>query len=288
MRPLHVWTTVAATWLSAAAAAQQGGTGDLAALLARIGARVEQYYTRSRTLVCIETVVLQPLARDLTSDGHARRLVYELRMEWEPPAAGDAAGEASLVRQLLTIDGRPPRPKDEPGCIDPRAVSPEPLAMLLPNRRDEYTFSPAGTGTSGRRPTVRVDYRPAARKPPVIEWQNDCVSVDLPGRWRGRVWVDAATDDVLRLDQSLTETFDVPVPREQVARGAGFFMTIERADSSIEYRTVTFSDPDETLLVPASIESVTIVRGAAVPRLRTRQTFSSYRRFTARARILSR
>ena len=63
-------------------------------------------------------------------------------------------------------------------------------------------------------------------------------------------------------------------------------MTIERADSSIEYRAVTFSDPDETWLVPASIVSLTIVRNAGVPRLRTRQVFSNYRRFTTAGRIV--
>jgi hypothetical protein len=64
-------------------------------------------------------------------------------------------------------------------------------------------------------------------------------------------------------------------------------MTIERADSSIEYRPVTFSNPDETWLVPVSIESVTVVRNAGVPRQRTRQLFSNYRRFTTAGRVVS-
>ena len=287
MRRSHAWTAIATAAMSASIAAEQrGGTDDLTALLARIGTRVEQYYTHARTLVCTETVVIQPLARDLTFDGHARRLVCELRVEWEPLSAGGGRGEASVVRQLLTVDGRPPRPKDEPRCMDPRPVSPEPLAMLLPDRSREYAFTWAGTATTGGRPSVRLDYRSLARKPPVIEWHDDCVSVDLPGRSRGRMWVDAATDDVVRLDEQLAGTFDIPVPPEQLRRGARTSMTIERADSSIEYRTVQFSDPDEALLVPASIESLTIVQNAGVPRLRTRQTFSNYRRFTAEGRIL--
>jgi hypothetical protein len=49
---------------------------------------------------------------------------------------------------------------------------------------------------------------------------------------------------------------------------------------------VTFRDPDETLMVPASIESLTIVRNAGVPRLRTTQTFSNYRRFVTGGRIV--
>ena len=32
-------------------------------------------------------------------------------------------------------------------------------------------------------------------------------------------------------------------------------MTIERADSSIRYRRVQFAEPDETLVLPSSIET---------------------------------
>jgi hypothetical protein len=272
--------------------AQNVGSGDLSALLARIGARVEQYYTRARTIVCVETVTIQPLAHDLTADGRARRLVYELRVEWEPPRAGGArdgkvGNPGNVVRTLLSIDGRPPGPEEEPGCLDPRAISQEPLAMLLPGRSGEYTFAWGGTSVTGGRPSTRLDYQPREALPPAIEWREDCVTVDPRGRSRGRVWVDAATDDVLRIDEYLAGPVDVPVRAEQVRRNAPMRMIIERADSSIEYRAVTFSDPDETWLLPASIESVTIIRDAGVPRLRTRQLFSDYRRFTTAGRLLN-
>ena len=39
--------------------------------------------------------------------------------------------EATVLRQLVSIDGKPPRAGDEPGCLDPKPVSTEPLAMLL-------------------------------------------------------------------------------------------------------------------------------------------------------------
>ena len=289
MRWPLAWTAIVAAALSASAAAQQRGASDLSDLLARIGARVEQYYTRARTIVCIETVVIQPLARDLTSDGRARRLVYELRVEWEPPSAdGRAPGGnvGSIVRQLLSIDGRPPGPQDKPGCLDPKTVSPESLAMLLPGRSAEHTFAWAGMAVTGGRPSARLDYQLKEALSPSIEWRDDCVTVDPRGRSRGRVWVDAATDDVLRIDEYLAGPVEIPVRAELVRRNAPMRMTIERADSSIEYRAVTFSDPDETWLLPASIESVTIVRDAGVPRLRTRQLYSDYRRFTTAGRVV--
>jgi hypothetical protein len=112
------------------------------------------------------------------------------------------------------------------------------------------------------------------------------VSVDLPGRTQGRVWIDAATDDVLRLDEHLIGMFEFRVPREHSLGGRVPSMAIERADSTIRYRPVAFHDPEETVMLPASIESLTIIRNAGVPRLRTTQTFSNYRRFVTGGRVV--
>ena len=105
MRWSPAWTLVVAALLSASpAAGQLGGSSDLTDLLGRIGARVEEYYARARTIVCIESVVLQPLAHDLTADGRARRLVYELRVEWEPLLCG-RAGRRKQRRQAGRAGG---------------------------------------------------------------------------------------------------------------------------------------------------------------------------------------
>ena len=100
------------------------------------------------------------------------------------------------------------------------------------------------------------------------------------------MWIDADNSDVLRFDEAVTGYYDFPIPRDK-ERGLGpMMMTIERADSSIRYKPVTFHDPDETLMLPASITSLQIVRNAGVPRLRTTQTFTDYRRFVTGARIV--
>ena len=65
-------------------------------------------------------------------------------------------------------------------------------------------------------------------------------------------------------------------------------MVIERADSSIRYRPVRFSDPDETLQLPASIELMTVWRNATSQRLFITHDVSNYRRFDTRSRILPR
>jgi hypothetical protein len=63
-------------------------------------------------------------------------------------------------------------------------------------------------------------------------------------------------------------------------------MVLERADSSIRYQPVTFTDPDETVLLPSSIRSTTVFRNAPTPRMRVTQTFSNYRRFITGGRVV--
>jgi hypothetical protein len=269
-----------------AAARPAGGAVDVVALLARVGEQVEQYFARAQSIVCQETVRLQSLSADLMSNGsHARHLVYELRMTWDPPSNGDVPPEANVLRELITIDGRPPRPKDEPGCMDPKPVSPEPLAMLLPARQRGYSFTWAGTGRADGRQAAMLDYKSLESGPLKVTWRNDCVNIELPGRSRGRVWIDQATSDVLRLDERLTGMFDVDVPPER-RRAPTSFMTIERSESSIRYKRVAFRDPEEALMLPASIETLTVIRNSGDPRVRKTQVFSNYRRFVTGGRIV--
>src|SRR5262245_25257205 len=97
---------------------------DLAAVLANVGASVERYFARAQSLICTETVTLQSIGSDYSPDlSPARRLTYELRIAWEPPEPGGTP-EATVQRQLMKVGSREPRPKDKPGCTDPKEVSP--------------------------------------------------------------------------------------------------------------------------------------------------------------------
>lgn len=281
------WASVTAAMLAVNTAAQPGGAIDIAGLLARVGEQVEQYYARAQSIVCQETVRLAPLGTDMLNDGsHIRQLVYELRVAWEASSDGDSPPDVKVLRDILTVDGRPPRPKDEPGCMDPKPVSAEPLSMLLPGRQRDYVFMWAGLGKVDGRPAAMLDYKSLQTGPIEVTRNKDCISVELPGRVRGRVWIDQETGDVLRLDQRLTGMFDFDVPADKPRRRPAESMMVERADSSIRYKKVAFADPEETLMLPASIETLTIIRNAGVPRLRTTQVFSNYRRFVTGGRIL--
>jgi hypothetical protein len=280
---------VAAVFVLAAATPRAQRTESalpLADTLTRIGDRVGQWYARAQSLISLESVSIQPLKADMTAIDFPRRLAYELRLAWDAPAEGGELPEANIVRQILTINGRPPKPKDDDGCLDPKPVSPEPLSMLLAAQRDDYAFSAAGSTRVDGRAALMIDYRSVKAGVPEITFTRDCVSIELPGRSRGRIWIDAATYDGLRLDEHLVGMFDFSTPREQQRRGASRDMTIERADSSIQYKRVSFADPEETLMLPAAIESVTVIRGGSTQRYRVTQRFSEYRRFLTEGRVV--
>jgi hypothetical protein len=271
---------------TSAATAIAGSQSDVAALLARMGERVERYFARAQSIVCTEIVVIEPLSPNFLSEGgHARELMYELRMSW---SAGDDGGprDVKLLRELLRVDGRPPRPSDEPECADPEPVATEPLVMLLPGRQHEYVFTRRGTGKTGARESVMLDYLSLARGPADVRFEGDCVSVSLPGRSRGRIWTDASSGDVLRLDSQLIGTFEFEVPQRYRKRGAPGSMAMERADTSIRYHPVTFTDPDETLILPTSVRTTTVFRNAPSPRMRMTQRFLNYRRFITGGKLV--
>ncbi len=253
--------------------------------VARVGDYVERYYARAQSIVVDESVAIQPLALDLRAEGFPRRLTYELRVEWNPDSDDDDV-PAKVTRQLLTINGRPPKPGQEPECLDPRSTSPEPLAFLLPDRREKFIFKAAGLGRVDGRAAMMIDYRSVKPETPKVEWRKECVSIDLPGRARGRIWADPETAEILRLDEGITGLVDIAVPIAQQRAGGSPSMTIERADSSIRYRRVAFTNPEESLLLPSSIDTTTIVRNSGSPRVRISQTFGNYRRFVTGSRLV--
>jgi hypothetical protein len=265
--------------LTAATAAQQPEP----ATVARIGNYVELYYARAQSIVADETVVVQPLQRDLTADGFARHLVYEMRLDWNPEAGSEPA---TVVRKLVSARGPRLGPPKQPDCLDPRAVSPEPLAFLLPGRREKFRFTMAGTSRLDGRPVTRVDYRPLAPEPPQVTWEGECGKIELPGRIRGRVWADPVTAEIVRFDEALVGQVDLPRPPKTASYLSDRHFTIERADATTTYRRVEFVNPVESLMLPARIESVTVIRNSGMPRLRVVQSFANYRRFVTASRVL--
>ena len=279
---------VTVTTVSARAAADD----DLETILHRVSARVEQYFARAQSLVCLETVLWQPLGSGMSPDGMSRTVESELRLSWDPLIETAASLEAKLLRQVLRINGRKPQKRDPNNCTSPEQNSTEtqPLSMLLAQQRPEYRFKLSGTDRVERRPAVVVDYV-MVKRPNVSVWlvegNEDCVSFSLDGGLSGRVWIDPGTYDVLRLDQRLSGLVEIPLPRPVARRSGGDDRwTMERWDSSIRFKPVSFKDPDETLILPVSISSLRVTRGSGTPRLRTTTSYSSYQRFLTGGRIV--
>jgi hypothetical protein len=260
------------------------GPDDLVTVLGHVSDRVQHYYGRAQSIVCIERVTVQPVRHDLTPDGFGKVLEFELRIDWDALTENDVPLEARVIRELRKVNGRTPRPNYEAGCLDPKSGALEPLAFLLPHHRDEYTFAWNGVGRLKDRRTMMLDYKSRAAGPIDAKWKGDCVSIDAPGRTKGRIWIDETTHDVLRLDEQLTGQFEYRVPREHWGFIGPQTWVIERSDSSVRYRPVGFKDPDETVLLPEYIEVVTVFRGAQSYRIT--QSFSGYRRFITAGRIV--
>ena len=252
---------------------------DDAQLLARVGEYVERYYARAQTLVVTETVSVQPVTRFLNSNGPPRRIVNEMRIEWD----GQIGSQPREVRELLSVSGRGFGPTGQPDCLDQRSVTFGPLVFLLSANRDRYRFSVGRLGTIDGVRTRRIDYETRRPEPPRVRWNGKCGWVDSFGRTRGSVWVDPVSGEVLRFGERLSGDVDLPGP---VGDANAPRFVAERADTTIDYRKFAFVDPGETLLLPSRAESVTFIENSAAPRVRVTRTFTDYRRFLTTGRVL--
>src|SRR5262245_16562807 len=131
---------------AAAIGATQQPAEAVAAVLQRAGERVERYFVRAQSLVCLEIVRLLPLSATWGAEGFGRTVESELRLSWAPDADGAPTTDAQVLRQLLRVNGRKPFLNDRNNCTEPEQQTEEtqPLSMLLPSRRHEYEFTLAG------------------------------------------------------------------------------------------------------------------------------------------------
>jgi hypothetical protein len=264
---------------------------DVDELLVRVGARVAEFYARALNVICIERSTVQPIDLNNSLVGFARTVESELRVEVD---SGETSGEAVFVRKIRKVNGRVPRERDKTdraGCTDPNPLTSEPLAFLLPAHRSEYQFRFGGIAKDRNRTALLIDFASVNRRsaPVLIEdpdGREDCFDWLGHIASRGRVWIDAATHDVLRVDRGIPGPVDVKVPvLIQRRYRLDNWVVIVREDVTVRYETVAFSDPDEVLLLPESIGSLIVVRGG-LQSTRRYQAFSDYRRFVTDGRVI--
>jgi hypothetical protein len=275
--------------LSSALPLAQRDDTALADVLARLGAAVERYYERVQTIMWAEDLTYQTLGFDMMPDrGLYRRLSYDLRVVWD---IDEQSGErtARVQRELLMVNGHAPRAKDKPRCGDPPPVLPDTLEFLLPAKQSDTRFTLVGMGKTGGRPAQMIDYQSLQRGPGTItehEDDRECVSMEIPGMARGRIWIDPETADVLRVEEHLLAPVDMRWAKGAISPSRFQPVVLERLDSTVTFRPVAFSEPDEKVMLPVQVDSMRVLRNLGDPRMRTTQRFSNYRRFTTEGRIV--
>jgi hypothetical protein len=267
---------------------------DIDALLVRVSQRIAEYYKRAQNVICTEKTTVQPVGRDFAPAGFARVTEYELRVETDAVADGDDSPEPKVVRQLFRVNGRSPREKDQKdraGCTDANPLSTEPLTFLLPAHRSEYTFVSRGLGKGKDSSTLIIEFtssKPEGKGELAEDPRGhaDCFTWSLPVVMKGRVWVDAKNYDVVRIEQRMAALADIAVPAKLARRhNLADMVIVERHDTTIRYKTIPFHEPDEAMHLPESIDTIVIVRGG-LESIRSRQTFSDYRRFMTEGRVV--
>jgi hypothetical protein len=263
---------------------------DVTATLERATARVKDFFERAQSLVCTERVHVQPLSYGLSGDGFGRTVESELRVSWDGDAGG--ASEARAMRQVMKVNGHKPRRNDRNNCTTPERHDTEPqvLSMLLPDERDDYTWALAGAASIDGRPALLLDFREKEALSLEVSVQDDdedCLTYTVRGGSRGRLWLDAESHDVMRLDQHLVGQANAPMPRILQRRpGASPTMTVERFDTSYRFKRMRFENPEETLVLPVSSTSLRITQGGGAPRMRVTTEYRDYHRFLTGGRLV--
>jgi len=250
---------------------------DLALILGRLADRTQQYYDRFISIICTETVHTQDLKSNLAPAGRPRTTVYELSVSRNPGGRDDP--EFRVERTLQSVNGRPARKNQRVECTDPKTGTPEPLSFLLASNQRRYRFMPADAG-AGPQGAGAIDFVETPPQRVRIKWEGNCFEADGGGQ-QGRIWFDLETYDVVQLEVRLSKPFLIPMPDRLF--GIQPAIRVDKSEMTLRFSRVEFQQPDEALMLPASIETLHVLRG--VPSLQIRQTLADYRRFLTKAEI---
>jgi hypothetical protein len=273
-----VLSSVFAALVVAAAAAQSREPE----VLVRAGEYVERYYERASSLLATETVVVRPQERGADHEGYWWRMTNEVRFEPGP----SALSPPRITRRLLSAKAPALGPPFQSDCFEQTSFSIDPLVLLLPAERGKFRFSTGRIDTIAGVRAQRIDFVPLTREPPIVEWQGRCGIIRSVGSTRGRLWVEPESGEVIRIEDRLPDAVRLPGPPRTSDPNAPREFTLQRFDTTVEYKRFAFSDPEEVLLLPSLVESVSAVHGSGVPRVLITRTFSDYRRFLGSGRVV--
>jgi len=271
-----------ALWLAPPLRGASPASGDgPAELLVKVDERVRSYYDRLTSITCTESVTQEELKGNFQPNGKSRAFVYDLVVIREPAKAGDAELQVKAERRIKSIDGRAVDAVDLPHCTDPVPAYSDPLDFLLSRNQARFKFETVSK-ESNADATVMAFAETSAR-PTTASWKHHCFEAD-GGRIKGRMWIEPATGDVMKLQTQLAEPFRIPVPGNDL-QDRLHAPVVERSDTTVRFKRVPFENPEETLLLPESIVTVTVMRAVSTPRMQTTQTFTNFRRFMTEVKV---
>jgi hypothetical protein len=254
-------------------------------ILERVGEGVARYQSGLFSIAFTETLRREELREDMTAK-KSKEYVFDSVVLREALSDDEEDYYPRLVRHLKTIDGKPSKKRLGPEVN--YAVSS--LGFLLPKNRALFHLTLDGEETEAGRKLYRVRMLSPGEGEPRVEWQRRAVGfrfrVVAPLVYM--IWVDAETFDVLRLESHLAAPFEFDGPRAfgfgRLGPSRHFKYAAE--DYFVRFRRRQFKDPEQTLLVPDSVEWVTVIEGASKPRTRATLRFSNYQRFRSDVKII--
>src|SRR5688572_19501262 len=153
-----------------------GSGAGVAGILSALAERTQQYYDRFISIICTETVHQQDLKFNMETVGRPRQTIYELSVTRDPASAD--GNDFRVERTLVSVNGRPARKNQEPGCTDPKTGTPEPLGFLLAKNQSGFRFATsdrAGDGPPGARAIDFVQTPPDRVR---IKWTGNCFDAE--------------------------------------------------------------------------------------------------------------
>jgi hypothetical protein len=186
------------------------------------------------------------------------------------------ANDFRVERTLLSVNGRPARKNQEPGCTDPKTGTPEPLGFLLEKNQPRFRFALNEPGAGGPTGARALSFIQSPPQPVSVKWTTNCFNAEGGGH-DGRVWFDPITFDVLQVEARLSRPFLVPAP--QISFAIQSAILVERAETTVRFERIAFQKPDEIVLLPQVVETLTVFRGATSRR--SEQKLTNFRRFLA-------
>ena len=220
------------------------------------------------------------------------------------PRAGQESRRVTAVFELsVTRDPRRRARGSIPGRSDVQIVNGRPAAenqQARLHRSEDRDAGTDGVSAGGQSAAVSIFLARRCRQelaapprthaidfietPPErvrIKWEGNCFEAEGGGH-QGRVWFDPISYDVMQVVVRLSKPFVVPMP-------SGYFglepaIRVERSEMTLRFARVEFQQPDESVLLPQSIDTLTCLA-------RRRQSENqpdaraSYRRFLTKTEI---